>query len=1061
MVKKLSHEELEQKVKELEQETVRRKRVEEVLAQSERYYRTLLLSMYENFMVIDRNYRIMDINDTTAQTLGMNREGAIGRYCYEVSHDQDSPCYEHGEQCGMRTVFDTGEVCNLRHERVKFDGRKEYLEIMFSPMKDEVGNITQVVKAERNVTSLFKAQQALWASKDKYHQLLKTINDAAFVHWLEKDYSPGRFIEVNDIACQRLGYTREELLQLTPIAIGSSESATDPAEITDGLKKQGSLLFETTHVTKDGRQIPVESHLRVFDYKGKQAVLSISRDISDRKRIEKTLLERVKELKCLYAISHLIETKNNLSEILQETVNLIPESWQYPEIAISQILLDSETYRTHQLCELLCDDCPHAFISQPIIINGYPSGEIRVCYTEKKLEAYEGPFLLEERSLLNAIAERLGRVVERYRVKKTLCESEEQYRNIYNDAQIGLYRSRLRDGNMVMANNQMAEMFGYKNVEECVAKFVAIEHYVRPETRDKLVESMLEHGKVSDFEAQIKRNDGSIMWLQFSGILSSEEGFFEGVALDITDRKQAEVAMLNSEKKNRAWLESSPVCTKIVDLDFNLQYMSAAGVNGLNIDDITQFYGKPYPFDFYPESFRNLMTTNLKKVKETGKIIEQEGSVVDINGNKLWFHSTLVPVNDDEGRIDYIIVVSTDITERKQAEESLRESEERLQQSQKMESIGTLAGGIAHDFNNILFPIIGHAEMLLDDLPQESPLRNNLDEIYGGSLRARDLVKQILTFSRQTEHEMKPLKVQLVVEEVLKLVRSSLPATISTHHDISNECGLVMADPTQIHQIAMNLCTNAFHAMEETGGKLIVSLQEVELTVADSKDSTMIPGPHVCLTVADTGTGIEQNVKERMFDPYFTTKDEGKGTGLGLAVIHGIIKNHGGHISVYSEPGKGAEFKVYLPVIKPQKTVQQVETDLPIQQGAERILLIDDQDAIVQMIRQMLERLGYHVTARISSPDALEVFRIQPDKFDLVITDMTMPNMTGDKLAGELIKIRSDIPIILCTGFSERMPEEKATSLGIKGFLMKPVVMKDLSAKIREVLDNTEGSGER
>ena len=214
MVKKPSHEELEQKIQELEQEAVRRKRAEEVLAQSERYYRTLLLSMHENFMVIDRDYRIMDINDTTAQTAGMNREEAIGRYCYEVSHDLDSPCHEHGEQCGLRTVFDTGEVCNLHHEHVNFEGRKEYCGIMFSPMKDENENISHVVKAEQNVTNLFKTQEALWVSKDKYYQLFKTINDAVFVHYLEEDYSPGRFIEVNDIACQRLGYTREEYFSL-------------------------------------------------------------------------------------------------------------------------------------------------------------------------------------------------------------------------------------------------------------------------------------------------------------------------------------------------------------------------------------------------------------------------------------------------------------------------------------------------------------------------------------------------------------------------------------------------------------------------------------------------------------------------------------------------------------------------------------------------------------------------------------------------------------------------------------------------------------------------------
>jgi nitrogen-specific signal transduction histidine kinase/ActR/RegA family two-component response regulator len=405
------------------------------------------------------------------------------------------------------------------------------------------------------------------------------------------------------------------------------------------------------------------------------------------------------------------------------------------------------------------------------------------------------------------------------------------------------------------------------------------------------------------------------------------------------------------------------------------------------------------------------------------------------------------------GAVNGIVSFGRDITGRKLAEEEKANLEAQLQQAQKMESIGTLAGGIAHDFNNILFPMFGYLEMMLEDVPEDNPLRGKLAEVFNGAIRARDLVQQILTFSRQTEIEKKPLKMQFVIKEVLKLIRSSLPTTIGIHQDISNECEFVMADPTQVHQIAMNLITNAYHAMEETGGELTVNLKEVELAAEDLKDLAMIPGPYVCLSVADTGPGMDQGIIARIFDPYFTTKEEDKGTGLGLAVVHGIVKSHGGHISVYSEPGKGAEFKVYLPVIKEQKETSKVETDTPIQKGDERILLVDDQDIIVQIEKQMLERLGYHVTARASSTDALETFQMQPDKFDLVITDLTMPNMTGDKLAQKLMAIRPDIPVILCTGFSEKMSKEKVKSLRIKGFLMKPVVMKDLSGMIRKVLD--------
>ncbi|MBL6992524.1 ATP-binding protein, partial [Desulfobacula sp.] len=281
----------------------------------------------------------------------------------------------------------------------------------------------------------------------------------------------------------------------------------------------------------------------------------------------------------------------------------------------------------------------------------------------------------------------------------------------------------------------------------------------------------------------------------------------------------------------------------------------------------------------------------------------------------------------------------------------------------------------------------------------------------------------------------------------------SIPTTIEIIQDINPDCGVIKADPTQIHQIVMNLTTNAYHAMEETGGELKVSLKQIKLGEYDIINSDMIPGVYVCLTVADTGVGMDKSLTDKIFDPFFTTKAIGKGTGMGLSVVHGIVTAMGGAINVYSEPGKGTEFHVYLPVEKTFSEEQATTSKAQIQGGTEQILLVDDEEAILSMEKRMLERLGYKVTSRTSSLEVLEAFRASPDKFDLVITDMAMPNMPGDKLSVELTKIRPDIPILLCTGFSETMSEEKAASLGIKGFILKPIVMKDLDQKIREVLD--------
>ena len=410
-----------------------------------------------------------------------------------------------------------------------------------------------------------------------------------------------------------------------------------------------------------------------------------------------------------------------------------------------------------------------------------------------------------------------------------------------------------------------------------------------------------------------------------------------------------------------------------------------------------------------------------------------------------WYNNYDRAINWTDGRL-VRLQIATDIT-------GFKKMEAQLQQSQKMESIGTLAGGIAHDFNNILFPIIGHSEMMLEDIPEESPLRGGLNQIYTGAIRASELVKQILTFSRQESSELTLMKMQPIIKEALKLIRSSIPTTIEIKQNLQSDCGAIKADPTQMHQIVMNLATNAYHAMEDTGGILNIRLKKIELEEPDLLNPDIKPGAYACLSISDTGKGIDKELIEKIFDPFFTTKQTGKGTGMGLSVVYGIVKNMNGAIHVYSEPEKGTEFHVYLPLAETVKEQQAIHTTTVIQGGTEHILLVDDEKTIIEMEQNMLQRLGYKVTSRSSSIEALEAFRAAPDKFDMVITDMAMPKMSGDKLSVEINKIRPGIPVLLCTGFSETMSEEKATSLGINGFLFKPIVMKDLSYKIREVLD--------
>ena len=381
--------------------------------------------------------------------------------------------------------------------------------------------------------------------------------------------------------------------------------------------------------------------------------------------------------------------------------------------------------------------------------------------------------------------------------------------------------------------------------------------------------------------------------------------------------------------------------------------------------------------------------------------------------------------------------------------------ERQLQQAQKMEAIGTLAGGIAHDFNNILTIILGNTELALIQVPNLSSAKDSLKEVRTACNRAKELTQQILTFSRQSPSEIKTAHIPSIVRESLKLLRPSLPSSIEIRQNICVEMDTILGDPTQIHQVLINLCTNAAHAMEE-GGTLEIELNDHILDErATSQYHDVTPGRYVRLTIKDTGHGMTPDILDRIFDPYFTTKEMKGGTGLGLAVVHGIVKNHKGGIAVSSVAGEGSTFDILFPVAESKPTeAHEASNELP--GGRERILFVDDEQALVRLNQGILERLGYQVKALTNPLDALELFRSHPDQFDLIITDTTMPHMTGNLLAQEILKIRSDIPILLCTGYSAQIDKDKAKEMGIAGFALKPLNMFELARTVRELLDHRE-----
>ena len=378
--------------------------------------------------------------------------------------------------------------------------------------------------------------------------------------------------------------------------------------------------------------------------------------------------------------------------------------------------------------------------------------------------------------------------------------------------------------------------------------------------------------------------------------------------------------------------------------------------------------------------------------------------------------------------------------------------EEQLRQSCKLETIGMLTGSIAHDFNNILSAILGYSEISLKMTAENSELHSYLKRILSASNRASNLVKQILNFSRKGEQEVRPVQIKHIVDEALALIRASLPITITIEREIGSEA-FIMCDATQIYQILINLCSNAGYAMREKGGVLTVRVTDIVLDVSMIDQQPIEPGRYVQLSVSDTGTGMSTHVQQRIFDPFFTTKEKGKGTGIGLSLTHDIIKSYRGALTVQSEPGKGSTFNVFLPVIEGPSFLESKSVE-PLPTGHERILFIDDEDALADLGKQMIESLGYRVTSRVNSLEALSLFESHPEAFDLVITDLVMPDMNGDELVRNIHKIRQEIPVILVTGFTEQMTPEKVVSLGVTRLAIKPIVMKDMACFIRQALDS-------
>ncbi len=909
---------------------------------------------------------------------------------------------------------------------------------------DEIETENLKVRQNQDPPIQLTAEMALRQSEEKFRLAFQTSPDSINFNRL----SDGRYIDINEGFTKLTGYTREDAIGKNSIDLNIWYDPKDRERLVKALKSDGYIEnLEARFRRKNGKVGVGLMSARVLRLNQEDVILSITRDITERKQVEDALRESEDRYHQLFDASTdaiLVRTGETIIHANSAAIKLFRANHigdlvgrRYLDFVHPDDRAESvERVRRSMRGDWIVPPREHRLITSDGQVIYVESAGVPIKY-QGEIQHF-GMF---------------RDITDRKRAEEALRESEEQHRQIVESSTDAIL---VRSGDTIIyANPAAVKLFRASHTGDLVGKsYLGLVHPDdRQESIERIKKGINNRWIAPPREHRIMALDGQVLHVESTGVPIQYKGETQlfGVFRDITERKQVDEKLRETERKYRELAESLPQVIFEVDSKGNLVYLNQTGyaLFGYTPEDLAKGFNVLEAF--IPED-RERIASDIMLNVQGRKLGRQEYTALKKDGSKfpVGVHANRVMRDHTATGVRGILI---DFTPVKLAEEEKKKLEIQLQQAQKMEAIGALAGGIAHDFNNILSAIIGYTELAMLNEGAEH-CTTELNEALKAANRAKDLVKQILAFSRQTDEERMPVRASLVAKEAVKFIRATIPATIEIKTHIDDKSGSVLANSVELHQIIMNLCTNAQHAIGEQAGLLEVAVQNTEIGLSQKNDLIDLEiGSYVRISVKDTGNGMTRDVMKKIFDPYFTTKKKGVGTGLGLAVVHGIVKKYGGTIKVESELGKGTTFHIYLPKANIAAPIK-AEKPKPLMGGSERILFVDDEKMLVEIGQQALQRLGYDVVSRTSPIEALELFKAKPDFFDLVITDKTMPGMTGDGLAKELMSIRPSLPVVICTGYSQTVDQERAKQMGIKAFVMKPILINELAAAVRKALDN-------